>query len=313
MRNKDTNLYSIVIPVYNESEVIKQSYNRISTVMKQIPGNYELIFVNDGSRDDTFNQLLQISDKDKHVKLIDFSRNFGHQIAISAGMKNSKGDAVIVIDADLQDPPEVISEMIEKWREGFDVVYGKRLKREGETFFKKFTAKMFYRFMDKLTDVDIPVDVGDFRLIDRKVCDTYNSLNESDRYVRGLISWIGFKQTEVNFVREERVAGETKYTLKKMINLAKNGLISFSNKPLQLPIYLSIFTFLIFITSIALLFIIDINKLLVFVMMSILLLQGIILFIMGIFGNYMGSVFENVKRRPLYVISKKVGFDDDNK
>lgn len=208
---------SVIIPVFNETEVIDVTYKRMKSVMDGIEMEYELIFVNDGSRDDTEHKIAGYAKKDRTVKLLSFSRNFGHQCAISAGMDYASGDAVVVIDADLQDPPELIPKMIKKWQEGYEVVYGKRLKRKGETLFKKATAKLFYRTLKHLTSVDIPVDTGDFRLIDRKVCDVFRRLQEKNRFIRGLVSWIGFRQTYVEYVREERLAGETKYPLKKMM------------------------------------------------------------------------------------------------
>ena len=229
--------YSIIIPVYNESEVIRETYNRLLTVMNQTKQSYELIFVNDGSTDTTAAIIREFIAKDKNVKLIDLSRNFGHQIAISAGMDSASGDAIVIIDADLQDPPEVILQMIEKWKEGYEVVYGKRIKRKGESFFKNITAKLYYRLLKQMTSVDIPVDTGDFRLIDKKVREVFLTLTEKNRYVRGLISWAGFKQTAVEYVRDERFAGTTKYPLKKMIKFALDGITSFSNKPLKLAIH----------------------------------------------------------------------------
>lgn len=207
--------YSIVVPLYNEEEVILESFKRLKQVMDKTGESYELLFVNDGSQDKTEELAAKLANEHKEVKLISFSRNFGHQIAITAGMDAASGEAIVVIDADLQDPPEVILQMIEKWKEGYEVVYGQRIKRKGETFFKKFTAKLFYRILKSMTSVDIPVDTGDFRLIDRKVCDAMKSLTEKNRYVRGLVSWVGFKQCAVTYVRDERFAGETKYPLKK--------------------------------------------------------------------------------------------------
>ena len=230
-------VYSIIVPLYNEELVIDESYRRLKEVMDSIKENYEIVFVNDGSRDKTRDKAEEICENDENIKLINFSRNFGHQSAITAGMDLALGDAIIVIDADLQDPPEVILKMIEKWKEGYEVVYGKRIKREGETFFKKFTAKMFYRLLKSMTSVDIPVDTGDFRLIDRKVCDALISLPEKNRYVRGLVSWVGYKQTYVEFERQERFAGETKYPLKKMMKLAFDGITSLSYKPLVIAGY----------------------------------------------------------------------------
>ena len=225
---------SVVVPLYNEEEVILETYKRLKGVMDAINEPYEIIFVNDGSKDKTAPMVYELCNKDKTVKLVDFARNFGHQTAITAGMDFSEGQAVVVIDADLQDPPELIPKMIEKWREGYDVVYGKRKERKGETFFKKFTAKIFYRFLRSMTDVEIPVDTGDFRLIDRKVCEALKQVNERNRYIRVIISWIGFKQTGIEFVRDKRFAGATKYPLKKMMKFAFDAITSFSYKPLKL-------------------------------------------------------------------------------
>ncbi|MFA6735720.1 MAG: glycosyltransferase family 2 protein, partial [Saccharofermentanales bacterium] len=208
--------YSVVVPLYNEEEVISETYRRLRKVMETLDGSYEVVMINDGSRDKTAAMAKEICASDSNFKLLNFSRNFGHQTAITAGMDHASGKAIIVIDADLQDPPEIIPEMIEKWKQGFEVVYGKRVSRKGETWFKKLTAKLFYRTLNKLTDVKIPTDVGDFRLIDRKVKDALLKVPEHNRYVRGLISWLGFRQTEVEFIREARFAGETKYPLRKM-------------------------------------------------------------------------------------------------
>ncbi|MBR2499484.1 MAG: glycosyltransferase family 2 protein [Clostridia bacterium] len=310
--------YSIVIPAYNEELVINESYKRLKAVMDTTNESYELIFVNDGSRDKTGAMLSEICDNDKNVKMIDFSRNFGHQTAITAGMDNSSGQAVVVIDADLQDPPEVILDMIAKWKEGYDVVYGKRGKRKGETFFKLFTAKVFYRFLKSMTTVDIPVDTGDFRLIDRKVCDALSSLSEKNRYVRGLVSWVGFRQTDVTYVREERFAGETKYPLKKMIKFALDGITAFSYKPLKLSTYLG---FLLSLGSF--LYLIAVICIKLFTDMAVsgwastlsvtLFFNGIILIMLGIMGEYVGRIYDESKNRPLYIIREKKGFSDGEK
>ncbi|MCH5138986.1 glycosyltransferase family 2 protein, partial [Clostridiaceae bacterium UIB06] len=227
-------ILSIIVPVFNEEEVVMETYRRLTKIVRGIEENYEIVFVNDGSFDSTSYKIKKICNKDYHVKLINFSRNFGHQAAITAGMKCSRGKAIIVIDADLQDPPEVIIEMVKKWREGYKVVYGKRISREGETIFKKVTAKLFYRFLNYFSDIKIPTDTGDFRLIDRKVCNVMNGLPEHNRYIRGLVTWVGFSQTGVEFVREKRLAGETKYPLKKMIRFSLDAITSFSSKPLKL-------------------------------------------------------------------------------
>jgi dolichol-phosphate mannosyltransferase len=307
-------MYSIVIPLFNEEEVLKESYKKIKKVMDSIEENYELIFVNDGSKDNTLDIVKKLITKDKNIKFLSFSRNFGHQLAITAGMKHSTGEAVVVIDADLQDPPEIIIKMIEKWKIGYDVVYGKRVKRKGETLFKKLTAKIFYRFLDKLTDVDIPVDTGDFRLIDRKVCIALNAMPERSRYVRGLISWLGFKQTAVEFIREERFAGETKYPFKKMIKFALDAITSFSYKPLKLTIYFGVtVSFCSFIYLLIILFekIFTINNVpgwTTIVALS-LFFSGIMFCFMGIIGEYVGRIYEEVKGRPLFVIAEKGGFN----
>lgn len=314
MKNKI--VYSIVIPVYNEEEVVDECYKQMKEVMDSLKESYELIFVNDGSSDRTGEILRQYCKKDSRVKLIDFSRNFGHQVAISAGMDSAAGDAVVVIDADLQDPPRVIPEMIKKWQEGCDVVYGKRMKRKGETIFKKLTAAAFYRFLKKMTDVDIPVDVGDFRLIDRSVCDAMKKISERNRFVRGLISWLGFKQGDVLFEREERYAGVTKYPLRKMIRFALNGVFSFSYKPLKIATFLGILAsaagFFYLIYALYQKFFTDATVTGWTSMVSLILIfNGMILFILGIIGEYMGRIYDETKNRPLYIIREKVNFDDE--
>lgn len=309
-------LCSVVVPVYNEELVIHETYKRLKKVMDGLGEPYELIFVNDGSRDATAEIARAICGSDKNVRFIDFSRNFGHQIAITAGMDYSMGESIVVIDADLQDPPEIIPEMIEKWKEGFDVVFGKRIRRQGETFLKKLTAKLFYRFLKSMTDVNIPVDTGDFRLIDRKVCDALKSINEKNRYIRGIISWLGFKHTGVEFVREKRFAGETKYPLKKMIKFAFDAITSFSHKPLKLASYTgTTLSFLSFIYLLAVLY----QRL--FTNTTItgwastlavsLFFNGIVLIILGIIGEYIGRIYDEVKGRPLYVIRDTVNFSKD--
>ncbi|MEN6315409.1 MAG: glycosyltransferase family 2 protein [Clostridiaceae bacterium] len=305
--------YSVVVPLYNEELVVNETYKRIKKVMDTTEETYEIIFVNDGSRDITAELTKAICKVDGNVKLISFSRNFGHQIAITAGMDNSSGKAVIVIDADLQDPPEVMLKMIEKWKKGFDVVYGKRLKRKGDSLFKKLTAKVFYRFLKNMTDVDIPVDTGDFRLIDRRVCEALKSIPERNRYVRGLVSWLGFRQTAVEFVREERYAGETKYPLKKMMKFAMDGIASFSYKPLKLASYLGLcisassFLYLVFI-----LYEIIFTALTVpgwtSIIAILVLFNGFMFIFLGIIGEYIGRIYDEAKGRPLYIIGEKEGF-----
>ncbi|MGE5614064.1 MAG: glycosyltransferase family 2 protein [Bacillota bacterium] len=309
--------YSVVIPLFNEELVVNETYKRVRAVMDSTGEPYEIIFVNDGSRDGTLGKIREIAKSDKNICLISFSRNFGHQSAITAGMDYSKGQAVIVIDADLQDPPEVMLKMIEKWKEGYEVVYGLRIKRKGETLFKKVTAKIYYRILNKLTDVDIPADVGDFRLIDRKVCDALKKLPERNRYVRGLISWLGFKQTGVEFEREERLAGETKYSLGKMIKLAIDGITSFSYKPLKLASYMGAV-----ISALGFLYLLVVVCQKLFTDTTIqgwaslvaitLFFNGIILIILGIIGEYIRRIYDEAKGRPIYIISEMVGFDEDS-
>lgn len=310
-------LLSIVVPVYNEQEVIEETFRRLSEVFKDYFMKVEYIFINDGSKDNTYFKLGQIAKNNPQVRIINFARNFGHQIAITAGMDYAKGDAVVIIDADLQDPPEVIMQMVEKWQEGYEVVYGKRLQREGETLFKKITAKMYYRFLDSMTDVKLPVDVGDFRLIDRKVCDAMKCLPERSRYVRGLVSWVGFKQTSVEYKREKRFAGETKYPLKRMIKLAGDGIFSFSYKPLKLAtvtgMIISAFSFIYLIVVLIQKFVKnDVASGWASSMAVSLFFNGVMLIVLGIMGEYVGRIYEEVKARPLYIVGELIGFNDNN-
>jgi dolichol-phosphate mannosyltransferase len=307
--------YSVIVPAYNEQEVIVESYNRLTKVMQGMDGSYELVFINDGSRDNTAQIIAGICEKDKHVRLINFSRNFGHMPAITAGMEHAKGEAIIVIDADLQDPPEVLPQMAAKWREGYDVVYGKRSMRKGETFFKKLTAKWFYRIINALSSVELPMDTGEFRLIDRKVCDAVNKLQEKNRYMRGLVSWVGFKQVAVEYIREERFAGETKYPLKKMIAFAMDAITSFSYKPLKLATSLGfIISFLGFVYTLVVIY----QRLFTDSTVTgwsstvgiILFTQGIVLVILGMMGEYIGRIYDEIKNRPTYIIREIIGEDE---
>jgi glycosyltransferase involved in cell wall biosynthesis len=304
---------SIVVPVYNEEEVVFESYKRLKGVLESLNEPYELIFVNDGSRDATPVILRRICEADATVHLIDFARNFGHQTAITAGMEYASGEAVIVIDADLQDPPEVIPEMIAKWREGFDVVYGKRAERKGETIFKRFTSAAFYRVLRTLTDVDIPVDTGDFRLIDRKVCDALKQIKERNRYVRGLISWLGFRQTGVEYIRDKRFAGETKYPLKKMLRFAFDAITSFSFKPLKLSSYVGVtvslggFAYLMVVVYLKLFTDRTVTGWASMMAVS-LFFNGVVLMMLGIIGEYIGRIYDEAKGRPLYVVRETLNF-----
>jgi len=309
-------VYSVVVPLYNEELVINETYKILKELMDSTGEPYEIILVNDGSYDRTLEITKQICKEDKSVKLVSFSRNFGHQIAITAGIEHASGQAIIVIDADLQDPPEIILEMIKKWKEGFDVIYGQRLERQGESFFKKTTAKIYYRVLKYMSDVDMPVDAGDFRLIDRKVCDALNKLPERNRYVRGLISWLGFRQTSIKFVRKERFAGETKYSLKKMMKFAFDGITSFSHKPLKISTYLGFFISLSGFIHLAVymyrtLFTDGMMPGWVIFTAIVLIINGIILLMIGILGEYIGRIYDETKGRPLYILNEKIGFEED--
>lgn len=310
--------YSIIIPVYNEEEVIKASYSELKKVMDSCNESYELVFVNDGSIDSSAKIIAGLCKEDSNIRLINFSRNFGHQPAITAGMDYAQGDAVVVIDSDLQDPPEVILQMISKWKEGFHVVYGKRLKREGETYFKKTSAKIYYRLLNKMTNVDMPVDTGDFRLIDKKVCDSMKNLNEKNRYIRGLVSWVGYNQTYVEYTRHERFAGETKYPLRKMLKFAMDGITAFSYKPLKLTTNIG---FIISLVSFIHLMYVLYEGLFNYntvdgwasTISVILFTQGIILMMLGIMGEYIGRIFEETKNRPIYLVQETLGYNNEDK
>ncbi|EGL14915.1 MULTISPECIES: glycosyltransferase family 2 protein [unclassified Paenibacillus] len=299
--------YSIIIPMYNEEAVIQETYRRLKVVMSGTSETYELIFINDGSRDRSAEIIKEYATWDETVKLIDFSRNFGHQIAITAGMDYASGDAVIIIDADLQDPPELILQMIEKWKEGFEVIYAKRVKRSGETLFKKWSASLFYRVLRASTDINIPVDTGDFRLMDRKVCDEMRKLPENNRFVRGLVSWVGFRQTAIEYERDERLAGVTKYPLKRMIKLSLDGITSFSYKPLKLAGYLGVllsgsgFLYLLYVVYLAL-FTDATLKGWPSVVGIMLIFNGFVLLMLGILGEYIGRIYDETKGRPLYIV-----------
>ncbi len=305
---------SVVVPVYNEQEVIAQTLKRVRQVVDGMTVEYGILFVNDGSRDNTLQILRPACEADKRLKLINFSRNFGHQTAITAGMDLASGDAVVIIDADLQDPPEVIPDMFALWKDGYEVVYGKRIHRKGETFFKKATARLFYRFLSAMTDVNIPVDAGDFRLIDRKVVEALRRTPERNRYVRGLIGWLGFKQTAYEYVREERFAGTTKYPLRKMIKLAVDAITSFSVKPLRIAGVLGL---ILSVLGFAYTVYVIIAKLCGAVFSDgwasticiVLLLGGFILVMLGIMGQYIGRIYDEVRARPLYLISETVNLE----
>ena len=303
---------SIVIPTYCEEEVVKQCYNRLIQMLNSLKDyEYEIIFINDGSKDKTLEIIEEIAKNDKNVKVISFSRNFGHQAAVTAGIKHVTGDAVVIIDADLQDPPELIPDMLKYWEDGNEVIYGKRKTRKGESALKLLTAKMFYNTLNKLSDVEIPKDTGDFRLVDRKVIDVINNMPEHNKFLRGLFSWVGFKQVAYEYERQERFAGETKYPMKKMIKLASDGIISFSTKPLKLVGELGILTIIL---SIAILiyslisYIFNLYHLTAgwtSIMVAITLFSGVQLLSIWIIAEYVARIYDDTKKRPEYIINKK--------
>jgi polyisoprenyl-phosphate glycosyltransferase len=306
---------SVVVPLYNEDLVIGELYSRLTRVLESGGLEYEIIMVNDGSRDATLQKARAICTADGRVKLISFSRNFGHQIAITAGIDKAAGDAVVLIDADLQDPPEVILEMVAKWRQGYQVVYGVRRERKGESRFKTLTAAMFYRFLRVMTSVSIPLDAGDFRLMDRKVVDQLKTMRERARFVRGMVSWVGFTQGEVEYVRDRRYAGTTKYPFRKMLTFAVDGMLSFSQLPLKLA---SAFGFL----SASLSFVFMLYGLAIRVyypeqavpgwasiFVAILFLGGVQLICIGILGEYLGRIHEEIKGRPIYICDEEINFE----
>ncbi len=313
MENKKV---SLVIPMYYEEKVAKECYKRVKECLDKLENyNYEIIFINDGSKDKTLEILEQIAENDKQVKIISFSRNFGHQAAVTAGLQEVTGDAIVIIDADLQDPPELIPDMLKKWEEGNEVIYGKRKTRKGESAFKLLTAKMFYNTLNALSDVEIPKDTGDFRLVDKKVVDTINSLPEHNKFLRGLFSWVGYKQYAYEYERQERFAGETKYPLKKMLKLASDGIISFSNKPIKLVGALGIFSIIVSIVILiyALIsYIFKLNNLSAgwtSIMVAITFFAGVQLLSLWVISEYIGRIYDEAKGRPQYVIDKKINFD----
>lgn len=307
---------SVVAPLYNEEDVIDELIDRLVNTLTDIGLPFEIVLVNDGSRDRSFEMAKSHCARDNRVKLVGLSRNFGHQVAVTAGIAKSTGDVVVIIDADLQDPPEVIRLMVEKWRDGYDVVYGVRSKREGEGFFKLVTAKLFYRLLKKLTAVEIPLDTGDFRLMDRKVVDELNKMTERNRFLRGMVSWLGFRQTCVEYVREPRLAGESKYPLFKMISFATDGILSFSRLPLRFSSVFGLlcsaisFVFIVYGLVIRIIFSSYAISGWASIFLAILFLGGVQLLTVGILGEYVGRIYEEVKGRQLFVIAEEVNFDD---
>ena len=308
-------LLSVIIPCYNEELVVQETYKQLTEVMKRTNMDYELIFINDGSRDRTIELLTSLAEEDKAVKVINFARNFGHQCAVTAGINHCNGDLAVIIDADLQDPPEVILDMLEiQQKESANVVYGVRKSREGESWFKLVTAKWFYRILNKLSDVQFPVDTGDFRLIDRQIIDHFNNLHEKNKYIRGLISWMGYKQVPCYYERKERFAGETKYPLKKMLKFATTGLLAFSKKPLKLAEWLGIISVMVSLIYAIVILILKLVNPSTFVVgwTSIILITiffgGVQLLTIGILGEYIGNLFDEAKDRPEYIVKNKINF-----
>ena len=307
---------SVVIPMYYEEEVADICYKRVVNNLKKLSDkyNYEIIFINDGSKDSTLEILKKIASNDDNVKIISFSRNFGHQAAVTAGIRNVTGDAVVIMDADLQDPPELFDGMIEKWEEGYEVVYGKRKTREGESIFKLLTARMFYNTLNKLSEIEIPKDTGDFRLVDRKVIDVIATLPEHNKFLRGLFSWVGFNQYAYEYNRVNRVAGKTKYPFKKMFKLATDGILSFSAKPLKIVGAIGIFSvivsIIILIYSIVS-YMFKLNSLTpgwTSIMCTMTFIGGIILISLWMIGEYIARIYEESLGRPEYIIDELINF-----
>jgi glycosyltransferase involved in cell wall biosynthesis len=300
-------IYSIIAPIYNEAGNIPELYRRVFETLEKTGEAWELLMVDDGSTDGSTDQIRKIASEDEHVKPIIFARNFGHQIAVTAGLDYARGEAVIIIDSDLQDPPEVILDLIGKWKEGYEVVYAQRTEREGETWFKLLTASIFYRIIYRITEVNIPVDTGDFRLLDRKVVNVMVQMRERHRFLRGMSSWVGFKQTGVAYKRASRYSGSTKYPFKKMLKFASDAITSFSYFPLQMAMYLGFFSAGLSIIAIPIVIILRMIGLHAFIgqattLIAVLFLGGVQLISLGILGEYIGRLYDEAKGRPLYIV-----------
>ncbi len=305
----DAIIYTLIAPIYNEKENLPVLYERIVEVMQQTAESWELILVDDGSTDGSTDMIRELGQRDHRIRPVIFARNFGHQIAVTAGLDYSRGQSITIIDADLQDPPEVILEMSKKWHEGYQVIYAVRAEREGETWFKTFTASLFYRLIYRITDVKIPLDTGDFRMMDRKVVDVMNTMREHHRFLRGMSAWVGFKQIGVSYKRAARFSGETKYPFKKMFKLALNAITGFSYVPLQLATYLGFISAGISVVAIPVVTILRIAGSQSFfgqatTLVAVLFFGGVQLISLGILGEYIGRIYDEVKGRPLYIVSE---------
>jgi dolichol-phosphate mannosyltransferase len=301
---------SIIAPVWNEAESLPELYRRISEVMESVGDSWELVLVDDGSVDGSISQIYALAEEDARVRPVIFARNFGHQIAVTAGLDHSHGQAVVIIDSDLQDPPDVILELVEKWREGYEVVYATREEREGESLFKKITAKVFYRIINRITDIDIPLDTGDFRLMDRKVVNVLNNMRERHRFLRGMSAWVGFRQTGVPYKRAARFAGETHYPVKKMIKLALTAITGFSFWPLQVATYMGFISAGISIVAIPVVITLRLTGSEAFfgqatTLIAVLFLGGVQLISLGILGEYIGRLYDEARGRPLYILREE--------
>lgn len=308
-------MLSVVVPIHNEQESLEQLEQRLSTVLDSLDETSEVILVDDGSTDQTPVLMAVLAARDSRYKILTLSRNFGHQIAITAGLDRAAGDAIVIMDGDLQDPPEVIPELVDRWREGYDVVYAVRRRREGEPFFRRLRAAVFYRLFRLITDLDAPVDVGDFRLVDRRVLNVLQGMRERHRYLRGMVSWVGFRQIGVEYVREERYAGQSKYPLTKLIQLGLNGVVSFSNAPLQLALRVGLVVSVLSLATGVAAIVVKIAGLFPIpgtatIVVLIAFLGGIQLLILGILGTYLGRIYDEVKARPLYLVDREIGFGD---
>jgi len=312
MESNKQQMLSLVIPVFNEQEVLKDSFARMDAAMQSTGYAYEIIYINDGSRDQTLAQLRELAKEHPQVKVLSFSRNFGHQLAVTCGMDAAKGDALIIIDVDLQDPPELIPEMVRMWEAGADIVYGKRVKRKGETIFKKLTANLYYRLLSWMSAYPIPLDTGDFRLIGRNVADVFLQMREHNRFLRGMSAWMGYNAVPIEYERQERFAGQTKYTLKKMLRLASDGITGFSDKPLTLPMTFGILLMLLSgfgLVALIVLAIVSSVAPWLWALAGVVFVQGISLFFMGVQGMYLGRMYDELKGRPLYIVSEKHNID----